>query len=185
MHEIKATSIIKQTLPMLVVMGLVGTLAGLLLSAAKSRLDLYPGLLLLVPAMQNLRGSISGSLASRLSTALHRGTVRPSFFDNPELPMYVLASLLLSVAMSLIVGLLAFFFSLLWHIPSLNLLRLLSISLTIGILAGIVHLFVNLIVSITSYKRGLDPDNIAIPALAILGDIVTILCFLLAVRWVT
>ena len=78
MDEIKATSIIKQTLPMLVLMGLGGTLAGLLLNAARNSLDLFPGLLVLVPAMQNLRGSISGSLASRLSTALHQGTVKPA-----------------------------------------------------------------------------------------------------------
>jgi mgtE-like transporter len=185
MYEAKATSIIKQTLPMLVLMGLGGTLAGFLLSSSRATLDLFPGLLILVPAMQNLRGSISGSLASRLSTALHQGTVKPSLLGNEELPMYVIASLSLSTVMSFVIGVLAFLFALLLQITSVGLVQMLTLSLIVGILAGLVHLFVNLIVSIASFKRGLDPDNIAIPSLAILGDIVTILYFMMVVGWVT
>jgi mgtE-like transporter len=182
MDETKATSIIKQTLPMLILMGLGGTLAGLMLNAARASLDLFPGLLVLVPAMQNLRGSISGSLASRLSTALHQGTVKPSFRHNPELPMYALASISLSLTMSLIVGICAYLFSTIGGIPSLDLLGMIGVSVTVGVLSGIVHLIINLIVSITSFRMGLDPDNIAIPVLSILGDIVTILYFLMIVR---
>ena len=185
MDEIKATSIIKQTLPMLVLMGLGGTLAGLLLNAARNSLDLFPGLLVLVPAMQNLRGSISGSLASRLSTALHQGTVKPAFRDNPELPIYAVASISLSISMSIIVGIFAWAFSLLGNIPSLGLPGMIGVSVTVGTLSGIVHLLINVIVSITSFRMGLDPDNIAIPVLSILGDIVTILYFLMVVRLVT
>lgn len=184
MHEMDATSIIKQTLPMLVIMGLGGTIAGYFLSQASASLDLFPGLLVLVPAMQNLRGSISGSLASRLSTALHSGTVRPSFLDNPELPGYVVASLSLSATMSLIIGLAAHISCILLNISSVGIVRMLLVTLTVGILGGIVHLFANLIVSFTSFRRGLDPDNVAIPSLAILGDIVTILYFLMVVRLV-
>jgi mgtE-like transporter len=132
--------------------------------------------------MQNLRGSISGSLASRLSTALHQGTMRPSFRNNPELPMYALASILLSLTMSLIIGLSAYVFCTLGSIPSLDPVGMVGISVTVGVLAGIVHLLVNLLVSITSFRMGLDPDNIAIPVLTILGDIVTILFFLMIVR---
>jgi mgtE-like transporter len=184
MHETEATSIVKQTLPMLVIMGLGGTVAGYFLSQASASLDLFPGLLVLVPAMQNLRGSISGSLASRLSTALHSGTVRPSFLDNPELPGYVVASLSLSAAMSLIIGLAAYFFCVFLDISSVGIGRMLLVALTVGILGGIVHLFANLIVSFASFRRGVDPDNVAIPSLAILGDIVTILYFLMIVRLV-
>ncbi len=182
MNEIKATSITRETLPMLVMMALGGTLAGLFLSAARSNLDLFPGLLVLVPAMQNLRGSISGSLASRLSTALHRGTVHPSIFGNPELPLYAVASLGISATMSLIVGLLAFLFCLISGIDSLGLPGMITVSLFVGVSAGTVHLCLNIVVSIVSYRRGLDPDNIAIPSLAIFGDIVTMVAFLLFVR---
>ena len=184
MHATEATSIVKQTLPMLVMMGLGGTLAGYFLSQARTSLDLFPGLLVLVPAMQNLRGSISGSLASRLSTALHSGTVRPSFVDNPELPSYIVASVSLSGAMSLVIGFGAYLFCILLKIPSVGLGQMVLVSLTVGILGGVVHLFVNLIVSFVSYRRGLDPDNIAIPALAMFGDVVTILYFLMVVRLV-
>lgn len=183
MPEIKATSIIRQTLPMLITMALGGTLAGLLLNAARSSLNLYPGLLVLIPAMQSMRGSISGSLASRLSTALHQGTIKPSLFKNPELPAYAVASLGLSASMSVIIGVLSFLFCLVWQIPSLGPLGMLGVSCMVGISSGTVHLLVNVGVSITSYKRGLDPDNIAIPSLAVIGDIVTILSFLLIVRW--
>jgi len=185
MDEIKATSIIKQTLPILILMGIGGTLAGLFLNAARTSIDLFPGLLVLVPAMQNLRGSISGSLASRLSTALHQGTVKPSFRDNPELPIYAITSISLSISMSIIVGICAWAFSYLGNIPSPGLPGMIGVSVTVGTLSGFVHLLVNVSVSITSFRMGLDPDNIAIPVLSILGDIVTILYFLMVVRLVT
>ena len=184
MRETEATSIIKQTLPMLVIMGLGGTLAGYFLSQARTSLDLFPGLLVLVPAMQNLRGSISGSLASRLSTALHSGTVRPSFVDNPELPCYIIASMSLSGAMSLVIGSGSYLFCILLGISSVGIWQMVLVSVAVGVLGGVVHLFVNLVVSFVSYRHGLDPDNIAIPALAVLGDIVTILYFLMVVRLV-
>ena len=83
------------------------------------------------------------------------------------------------------IGILAFAFATLMDIPSLGLSRILLLSMGVGILAGVVHLFINLIVSLLSFKRGLDPDNTAIPSLAILGDVVTILYFMLFVGWVT
>jgi len=183
MPDTKATSIIRETLPILIVLALGGTVAGLFLGAARRSLDIYPGLLVLVPAMKNLRGSISGSLASRLSTALHQGTVRASLLGNPELPSFAITSLVLSGTMSLIIGVTAFLFTLTLRIQSLGLASMIGISLAVGLMAGAVHLLVNVTVSMTSYKKGLDPDNIAIPSLAITGDIATTLCFMLVVRW--
>ncbi len=185
MREAKATSIIGETLPVLILMALAGTIAGLFLSAARSSLDAFPGLLVLVPAMQNLRGSISGSFASRLSTALHRGTVLPTFRGNPELPSYVVASLVISALMSLIAGLGAFLFSMMFGIRALGIMGMVTVSMSVGVLAGTIHLILNLGVSITSYRNGLDPDNISIPSLAIFGDIVTLFCFLMMIRVVT
>ena len=182
MYEVRTASIIKETLPVLILLALGGTFAGLFLSGARSSLDVFPGLLVLVPAMQNLRGSISGSMASRLSTGLHQGTVKASFLHNEELRPFVYTSLTLTITMSSVIGVLSYLFCLLYNIKAPPLLSLLFVSLSVGILAGAAHLSINIAVSITSFKKGLDPDNVSIPLLTIMGDVITILCFMLVAR---
>ena len=185
MYEVRTASIIKQTLPVLILMALGGTLAGLFLNAARSSLDVFPGLLVLVPAMQNLRGSISGSMASKLSTALHQGTVRAAFLHNEDLGPFIFSSLSLTATMSAVIGILSYLFCLLYGITAPSPFIFLIISMTVGIMAGSAHLLINILISIASFKKGLDPDNVSIPFLAVMGDIVTIMCFMVVVGMVT
>ncbi len=185
MPRTEVTSIAKETIPMLMFMALGGTFAGLLLSGARTRIEIFPGLLILLPAMQDLRGNIGGSLASRLSTALHQGTLEPRIFHNDELGPYALASLSLSAVMSLVIGVVAFVLCVLLEVPAPGILEMLGLCLAVGTISGMAHVGLSIALCVFSFRRGLDPDNTAIPSLTLTGDIFTVLCFVVLIGLVT
>ena len=182
MYEVRTTSIIKQTLPVLILISLGGTLAGLFLNGIRNRLDVFPGLLVVVPALLGLRGNIAGSMACRLSTALHMGTLRPAILRNSGITPFVVSSLVLTLATSAVIGVLSYVYSDVYGILAPGFLPLVLITMSAALLAGSVHLVINLFISITSFRIGLDPDNVSIPVLTVTGDVITMLCFLLVVR---
>ncbi|MBV9255218.1 MAG: hypothetical protein JO054_13375, partial [Actinobacteria bacterium] len=76
-------------------------LAGLTLGAITHTLNQLPGLLVLVPAAIGMRGNIFGALGSRLGTAIHAGTFRLSRRADTVVGQNVLASLALTLSISL------------------------------------------------------------------------------------
>src|SRR5690606_10539675 len=75
--------------------------AGAFLGAITATLADFPGLLVLVPAAIGLRGNIFGAFGNRLSTSIHAGTFRWSLRREAVLGQNVLASMLLTMAISL------------------------------------------------------------------------------------
>jgi len=63
-----------------------------------------------------------------------------------------------------------------------NVLELTAISLIAGVLAGLILTALSVLLAILTYGRGLDPDNILMPSLSTVGDIITVICLLFAVR---
>src|SRR5213595_4156454 len=76
-------------------------LAGLTLGAITHTLEQLPGLLVLVPAAIGMRGNIFGALGSRLGTAIHTGTFRLSRRRDTVVGQNILASLALTLSISL------------------------------------------------------------------------------------
>src|SRR5919206_2196682 len=82
-------------------------LAGLTLGAITHTLEELPGLLVLVPAAIGMRGNIFGALGSRLGTAIHTGTFRVSRRPETVVGQNVLASMALTLSISLVLAVLA------------------------------------------------------------------------------
>src|ERR1041385_263276 len=82
-------------------------LAGLTLGGITHTLEALPGLLVLVPAAIGMRGNVFGALGSRLGTAIHTGTFRLSRRADTVVGQNLVAALLLSVALSFVLGVLA------------------------------------------------------------------------------
>jgi cation transporter-like permease len=62
--------------------GLGGLFAGFILASYLGVFKLAPWTIALYPALVSAKGVTGGLLSGRLSTALHLGTMRPSFFAN-------------------------------------------------------------------------------------------------------
>src|SRR5947208_373726 len=81
--------------------------AGAFLASIRDTLGKYPGLLVLVPAAIGLRGNIFGAFGNRISTTIHAGTFRLSGRRDTVLGQNILASMVLTVAASLLLAIAA------------------------------------------------------------------------------
>ena len=68
-----------QAMPVVIATSIGELFAGSILGKMHERLDLIPGLIILVPAIMGLRGNIGTALGSRLSASLHLGIIRRKF----------------------------------------------------------------------------------------------------------
>lgn len=133
-------------------------------------------IIVLVPALLGLKGNLEMTLASRLSTNVNLKEVN----DLHSTKKAVLGNIALTQIQSIVVGLLAsfianiteFFAEKTFHLKNILILIVTSIST-----AALASLFLGLIIMfiiIISSKFKINPDNIATPIAASLGDVVTL-----------
>ncbi|NLT37331.1 MAG: Mg/Co/Ni transporter MgtE [Methanomassiliicoccus sp.] len=158
----------------LMISSLGDLIAGVTLGTMSGTLELLPGLMILIPPAIGMRGNIFGALGSRLGTAMHIGTFEISFRKGGILRSNMESSLLLTLAMSVLMGVLASATCLLLGLESMSVEKLIFISVLGGILAGLVLILINIIVAGIGFRRNWDIDNISAPLITAAGDIVTL-----------
>ena len=175
--------IIKETFPILIFTTIGGVTAGVVLENVKHDIIIkIPGLLILLPAILGNRGNIAGTLGSRIASALHLGLIPPEMKWSHTLSENIYASILLNVVMSFLLGIIAYYAYILFGLPGkVSVLQLTLISLIGGTLAGIILAALTVLLAIYTFAHGLDPDNILIPLVSTVGDIITIICLIGAV----
>lgn len=154
-----------------------GLIAGTLLAVYTNNLFILPGMLILLPGFLEMRGNISGSLAARLTSGMFLGAVNPRRMKTKIVKGNVLASFLLAVTISAVLGVIAFAFNLIIFgvfVPVIILVPLIA-----GILANIIEIPLTLFFTFYLFRKGHDPDNIMGPFVTTTGDIVSIIALLL------
>jgi len=169
-------SMIKQSLPLMILCGIGEVLAGAMFGGLAEQLENLAGLIVLIPAIMGLKGNIDTTLGSRLSSAAHMGVISTEKIWNPEVKENLVAALSLSVVMSVIAGFAAHATTVGLGLDSIGPLPLIGIALVAGTLAGTFLAFTTIGIVLVAYKRGYDPDNITGPALSTVGDIITLFC---------
>lgn len=173
----KIGAVLRQSLPLLLLCGVGEVFAGTLFGRSTETLELIPGLIVLVPALIGLRGNINSTMGSRLGSAAHMGLISSENFWNDEMKENFKASLILSVVMSFIAGLLALLVIYASGNTSANiLLKIVTIAVLAGSISGILLAFITIAIIMYAFKRGLDPDNVVGPSLATVGDVITLSC---------
>lgn len=153
----------------------VALLAGLTLGHNTERLEDLPGLLLMVPAAIALRGNIFGALGSRLGTSIHAGTFRLTLRPSSVVGENVLASLVLTLATSVALAVLAKGAAVVFGVAdSIALEDFVVISVVGGILASAAVLVTALGLTAGSVRFGWDPDNVTAPLVTAVGDVATV-----------
>src|SRR4051794_8400213 len=99
----------RQALTALALNSSTSFVAGAFLGAVSSTFANRPGLLVLVPAAIGLRGNTFTPVGSRLSTAIHTGTFSLSRNRRSVLGQNVIAAVVLTVAASALLGIVAKF----------------------------------------------------------------------------
>ncbi|ASJ04899.1 magnesium transporter [Thermococcus barossii] len=128
----------------------------------------FPGLLVVLPGIMGLRGNVFGSMASRFSTMLYLGDLEPSLRDRK-----VLKEIVLRMLISLIPILLLWAIGVATGVRK-NAFDVLLIVVTSTILVSFILGYFTSFVTIFSFRRGTDPDSVAAPLVASMGDFLTV-----------
>ena len=183
-REVNVRSIVVQGFSILLICTLIEFGAGFALKGMEERFALVPGLAMMVLPLLDLRGNINGALASRLGTALHSGIIGPELKLTAELKANLVASLILSLIASVTIGGFSWLVSATMGLE-VEILRLMAVAVIAGFISGLILALLTVLVAVFTYLRGWDPDNITSPAMATVGDFLTVFCIYLAVLLVS
>lgn len=165
----KTVEAYKVTLPSLFTSQLFGLFGGTFLGKYFETIRTqFPGLLVVLPGIMGLRGNVFGSMASRFSTMLYLGELRPSVRERK-----VLKEIILRMVLSLIPVILLWVISVSTGIKK-NALDVLLIVITSTIMVSLILGYFTSFVTIFAFNRGTDPDSIAAPLVASMGDFLTV-----------
>ncbi|WP_209688943.1 magnesium transporter [Methanomicrobium sp. W14] len=148
--------------------------AGIYLGSVSDVLAYLPSLMVLVPPSINMRGSISGVLASRLSSSMHLGEFEINFSKNSLLGLNTRVSLYISIFIAFALGIIAYVISSFFGINGINPWDYLVISVFSGVLSSLIVMGFALVVIISSYNRGVDLDMVGSPSVTTAADLITI-----------
>ena len=155
-----------------------GIISGVLLAFASDELLLISGILIILPGFLEMRGNISGAFAARLASGLFLKVIKPDDFRSKIVKENILASFILAMGISIILGLILFFFN--WIFTNQFLLKLIFIPFLAGVISNAVEIPLALIATFYLFKNGHDPNNIMGPFITITGDVVSIISLLIA-----
>jgi len=164
-----------QSLVALALNSATSLVAGLVLGAITGTLEDLPGLLVMVPAAIGLRGNIFSAFGNRLSTASHLGTLRFTSSPKSLLGQNVVATLVLTGALSVVFAGLAKGVSAgLGLTETAPFLDLVTVSVLGGALASLVVLVASIGLAVGANRYDWDLDNLVAPVVSTLGDVLTL-----------
>jgi mgtE-like transporter len=175
-------AITRAMLPVLLLLTLVELGSGLVLGRFESTLLRYPSLLVLVPVTIGTAGNLGSILAARLSTAFHLGTL--SFAaDDETFAGNAVATVALAASIFPLVGLGAWGLTALAGSTNLPLPTVLAVSITSGLSLAVLAVLVTVVATYAAYRFELDPDDVVIPVVTNVCDVLGVVLLYLAVLW--
>ncbi|MCZ7536837.1 MAG: magnesium transporter [Acidimicrobiia bacterium] len=173
-------SIVRESVSVLFVAGLVSMLAGLTLDGRLEPLLLYPVLLVLVPPLLSLSGSLAGILASRLSSKLHLGLIDPHRFSLRPIAEDVVLVYLLAGAVFTVLGLAAASLGEVLSMATPGWVDVVEATVLAGLLATTLAGLAGYFGAVVTYRLGLDPDNFGIPIVSSASDLLGAIALMLS-----
>ena len=174
-------AITRATLPVLLALTLVELGSGLVLGSFQTTLFRYPSLLVLVPVTIGTAGNLGSVLAARLSTAFHLGRLAFSPSDD-MLAGNAVATVALSLTVFPMVGAGAWALSALLGGTRLALATVLLVATASGAILAVLAVLVTVIATYAAYRFGLDPDDVVIPVVTNVSDVLGVLVLFAVVR---
>jgi mgtE-like transporter len=174
-------AITRATLPVLLTLTVVEVGAGMALSGFESVLFRYPSLLVLVPVTIGTAGNLGSILAARLSTAFHLGTLSFSPTDD-ALAGNGLATVALALTVFPAIGAAAWLLTAALGTTRLPGTTVVLVATLSGAVLSVLAVFVTVGATYAAYRLGADPDDVAIPVVTNLADVLGVLVLLGVVR---
>ncbi|MFC1732952.1 magnesium transporter [candidate division KSB1 bacterium] len=156
-----------------------GLIAGVILALLENELLIVPGLLILIPGFLEMRGNIAGSMAARLSSALHMGHIKPKVKNSPFLKENVLAAFTLVLIISLTLGLISFLATYIYF--KVFYVKIIYIAVISAVISNLISIPSTVVVCFWIFRKGYDPDNIMGPYVTTTGDVISMLSLFLTI----
>jgi mgtE-like transporter len=158
----------------------MGIIVGQILNTREKSLISMPAILILIPSLIKIGGDTGSMLGARLSSAFHMG-LGDNLRSNPVVKNSVIAALIVGLTSSVSVSILVFLASSFmgYEMPFFTLLKISFIAVVIE-LAAVYSATVA--IAFASHRFGIDPDDIVIPFIASLGDLVGVTGILIALH---
>jgi len=155
-----------------------GLIAGTILAIYTDKIFLIPGMLILIPGLLEMRNSIDGSFASRLSAGLFLHVINPDHKKTKIIKGNLFAAFFLGIIVSFCLGTIAFAFN--YFVLHTKTIEIIFIPVIAGLIANLIELPLTLIATLYLFKKGYDPNNIMGPFITSTGDIISVISLLIA-----
>jgi mgtE-like transporter len=180
---------LRQGFAALIIGTVTAFIAGVALASITHTLEALPGLLILVPAVLGMRGTIFGAMGARLGTSTHAGLFEATLARGGVLYQNIFVGVVMVLSSSLYLAALAKLAASAFGFRSIGFLDFVVISVVGGIIDSSFVLVVTIGLSIVSYRRGYDLDAVATPLITAVADMLTVpalflATFLIRVGWV-
>ena len=172
-YSADSKKIISQSTPVLLVCSVLGVSAGGILNSSIETLLTNPSLLTLLPLFSGESGSIISVLSARLSSGLHYGLIEPLKRPTGNTIHNFLICYILAIVMFPFIGFIAENSTNILGSAGVGFVNIILISLISGLILVSIMIFVVYYVSITSYNKDIDPDNIVIPISTSMTDAIS------------
>lgn len=134
---------------------------------------------ILIPGFLELRGNISGSLSSRLSSGLFLGVIKPKIKNDHLLNGNVIASFILTILICAILGLLAFLFE--YILFGIFYIKIIFIAVFAGFIANAMLIPLSVYFTFYLFRKGHDPNNFMGAILTAFGDVASVVSLIFVV----
>jgi mgtE-like transporter len=163
---------------------LVGILAGSIVAFYYAFITANPWALVVYPGILSVRGAIGGVYAGRLGTALHVGTIKPTIRGNTRESLTLLNSIVtLTLLSGLVLGAVTSIFLSLFAgaAPREVFLSVLIIVATMATSVLVISP-ITFLISVYSFRKGLDPDVVVYPIISTVADVIITVCYIAMIR---
>jgi mgtE-like transporter len=174
-HLPTARRILRESVVVLALTGLVNIAAGAIMEHRLDRFLALPALLVMMPPFLENAGALGGIVSSRLASRLHLGAIRPRLI--PERLAALEISLagpwaLLNFALT---GLTSHYVAEALNFASPGVFQMIGIALFAGYLSTIGAAVMSYLTAVATFRFGLDPDNHGIPMITSSMDLVGVI----------
>ncbi len=169
--------LIRESVPALLLALAADSIAGFFMDYYSRIFLLIPGLLMVLPALIDMRGNVYGAFISRLSSQLHLGEVET--LNDKKVKIGIATAKSLAYSAGLTVALIAGLISYIQTGNPVFILVLPTIILVNHLFTASSLTPLTAYIGVKTYEKGWNPDNVGVPLLSSAGDLITVIFLIL------
>lgn len=178
-----ASTIVKQSLKILLLASIISTIGGIHLKAVQDNFIAIIPLVILLPALADMIGDFATIASSKFTTMLYLGRVKGNFWKSPHI--HDLLHTLMSVAIisSVYIGVVSYLIAAArgYGFALLSLAKIVAISMIATVSLVLIIMLVSMAGGVYIFKKKEDPNNFLIPISTSIADLGSLALFSLLV----